>query len=91
MKWWDDICDRCGRCCFEHEVDEDGDVVIDYAQPCEFLDVKTRACTVYEHRFEACERCGRVTLLTAMIDPRLPEGCAYARRFRPWRPEQPLM
>ncbi len=88
--WWDDICDRCGRCCFEREVDEDGDVVVDYAAPCEFLNTETRLCTVYEDRFRACDRCGQVSIFTALFDPRLPEGCAYARTFRKWRKESEL-
>lgn len=64
------------------EVDEDGDVIIDYAAPCEFLDTKTRQCTVYENRFEACARCNRVTVLHALFARHLPEGCAYVRTFR---------
>lgn len=90
MSWWDDICDRCGRCCFERELDDDGDVLINYAAPCEFLDPETRLCTVYETRFRACDRCGRVTLWAALADPLLPEGCAYVRRFRKWRKEAAL-
>lgn len=90
MGWWDDICDRCGRCCFEREIDEDGDVIIDYASPCEFLNTDTRECTVYENRFRACDRCGRVNIFTALFDPRLPEGCAYARAFRTWKQEDSI-
>lgn len=71
-------------------MDDDGEVIIDYAAPCEFLDPDTRLCTVYDHRFETCERCGHVSLWTALADPLLPEGCAYARRFRPWRRERSL-
>lgn len=64
------------------EVDEDGDVVIDYAEPCEFLDTATRRCTVYEQRFRVCDRCNRVTLRHALFARHLPDGCAYARMFR---------
>ena len=34
---WDDICDCCGMCCYEREVDEYGDVAVDLSAPCEFL------------------------------------------------------
>ena len=79
---WEDLCDRCGRCCFMREVDEDGDVIIDYAAPCAFLDAKTRQCTVYEHRFETCNLRNRITLRHALFANHLPEGCAYTRIFR---------
>ncbi len=64
------------------EVDEDGDVIIDYAAPRAFLDVKTRRCTVYENRFDVCAQCNRVTLRHALFADHLPEGCAYTRLFR---------
>lgn len=79
---WDEVCDQCGRCCFQREVDEDGDVVIDYAAPCAFLDVETRQCRVYDRRFEVCPACHRLTLRHALFSRHLPEGCAYARLFR---------
>lgn len=78
---WDDICDRCGRCCFVREVDEDGDVIIDYADPCPYLDVDSRQCTVYERRFETCDQCRRVTPFVVLFGRHLPEGCAYLRYF----------
>lgn len=79
---WDDLCDQCGRYCFMREVDEDGDVIIDYAAPCEFLDVKTRRCSIYKNRFDTCTQCNRVTLRHTLFADHLPEGCAYARLFR---------
>lgn len=79
---WDDLCDQCGRCCLMREVDEDGDVIIDYAAPCEFLDVKTRRCSIYKNRFDTCTQCNRVTLRHTLFADHLPEGCAYARLFR---------
>ena len=45
---WDDVCDCCGMCCYEREVDEYGDVAVDLSAPCEFLDESTRRCSVYE-------------------------------------------
>lgn len=79
---WEELCDQCGRCCFEREIDADGDVVIDYAAPCELLDVATRRCREYDRRFQVCSRCRRLTPLHALVGRYLPPDCAYVRRFR---------
>ena len=79
---WDDVCDRCGRCCFEREVADDGSVEVNYAAPCEFLDLETHECRVYPQRFDACDRCHRLTPATALFSPHLPPECAYVREFR---------
>ena len=39
---WDNACLRCGMCCYEREVGEDGSVGIDFSAPCEFLDEDSR-------------------------------------------------
>lgn len=79
---WDDVCDCCGMCCYEREVDEYGDVAVDLSAPCEFLDESTRRCTVYENRFDKCERCCRLTPRIALFGDHLPPSCAYVRAFR---------
>lgn len=79
---WDAVCDRCGRCCFEREVAADGSVDVNYAAPCEFLDLESHECRVYERRFEACDRCRQLTPATALFGRHLPRECAYVRRFR---------
>jgi uncharacterized cysteine cluster protein YcgN (CxxCxxCC family) len=78
---WEDICMQCGQCCFEREIDETGQDFIDYECPCEFLDVETRLCTVYEQRFELCDRCNKVTPAMALFTDLLPQNCEYRRRF----------
>lgn len=45
---WDNACLRCGMCCYEREVGEDGSVGIDFSAPCEFLDEDSRLCRVYD-------------------------------------------
>ncbi len=80
-KSWEDVCSRCGECCFERELHDDGMLVTDYASPCRFLDLETARCTVYERRFEMCSRCHRVTPLIAMRGRQLPETCAYRKLF----------
>ena len=79
---WDAVCDRCGRCCFEREVGAAGEVAVNYAAPCAFLDLETHECRVYPQRFEACDRCHRLTPATALFSRHLPPECAYVREFR---------
>ncbi|WP_283169606.1 hypothetical protein [Curtanaerobium respiraculi] len=80
---WEDICDRCTLCCHERDVDPDGNVMVDWCAPCEFLDEEARACTVYDRRLDACDRCRKVGLRSALFDGHLPPSCAYVRMFRP--------
>ena len=79
---WDEICDCCGMCCYEREVNEYGDVAVDLSAPCEFLNESTRRCSVYENRFDKCERCCRLTPRIALFGDHLPPSCAYVRAFR---------
>lgn len=79
---WDGICLRCGMCCYEREVDEDGCVGIDLSAPCEFFDEDSRLCRVYDERFERCDRCGRLTPRVALLGNHLPPTCGYVLRFR---------
>ena len=79
---WEDLCSRCGRCCFERELGEDGEVLVDYASPCRFFDMETHLCRVYDRRFQENGDCEKVTLETALYDEYLPWECAYRRLFR---------
>ena len=79
---WDDACLRCGMCCYEREVDEDGSVGIDFSAPCEFLDEDSRLCRVYDERFTRCERCRHLTPATVTFGKHLPPTCGYVLRFR---------
>ena len=76
---WEDICQRCGECCFEKKIDQQG-IVHTTSIPCRFLDIHTRNCRIYHQRFQAEEDCIK---LTADILPELdwlPKNCAY-RKF----------
>ena len=78
---WESICDRCSMCCYERLVYDDGRVEIDLSAPCEYLDVESKACTVYDSRFDACPECHKVTLRIALSKDFLPPTCAYRRMF----------
>ncbi len=87
-KWrkdWESLCKCCGKCCYVRFVCKNGEVIIDYNDPCEYLDTQTQLCRVYEDRFHKCDCCGKVTLLTALFNPTLPNDCAYVETFRLWK------
>lgn len=79
---WENLCERCGLCCYERTVCDDGEMTIDLNAPCEFLDVETNLCTVYPERFDRCPACTKITLRMAASKYFLPPTCAYRRLFR---------
>ncbi|MCD8308612.1 MAG: hypothetical protein LUD19_02060 [Clostridia bacterium] len=81
-KNWEDLCTRCGKCCYRRSAGKDGEVIIYYNHPCENLDTKTHLCRVYEDRFKKCNHCGKVNLFTALYNPTLPKDCPYVQIFR---------
>ena len=84
-KWrgnWDALCDCCGKCCYIKRPSFKGNVEINYSRPCKFLDTKSGLCTVYEFRFEICDRCGKVNLFRALFSRYLPSSCKYVKTFR---------
>lgn len=78
---WEEICERCGLCCYEREVSEDGTQAVNLSAPCEFLDVESNLCTIYLERFERCDRCHKITPRDVLSRYTLPPTCAYKRRF----------
>lgn len=77
---WEARCQRCGLCCYEREVTDDGEMAVNFASPCEFLDTETNLCTVYAERFEKCPACTQITPRKAASKFFLPPSCAYRRR-----------
>ena len=78
---WEDICQRCGECCFEKTIDAQG-TVHTTSVPCRFLDIHSRNCRVYHQRQQAEDDCIK---LTAEILPSLvwlPENCAYRKLIK---------
>ncbi len=87
LKWhknWDDLCNKCGKCCYIRFVDSDGVVIVNFDAPCDHLDTETHLCKIFPHRFEVCSYCRKVGLWVALTNPTLPNDCAYRQTFRPW-------
>lgn len=78
---WEEVCSRCGRCCFEREPNAAGELMINYAAPCKFLDLESRECTVYDTRHRMQPQCKKLTLRDALFNRLLPEECAYRQLF----------
>lgn len=81
MSKWDDICSQCGLCCY-HKYSNNGNIEINLAAPCRYLDTKTNKCTVYENRFIVEPKCKKVNLFRVLFSPYLPSTCSYVRKFR---------
>lgn len=82
LREWEELCDRCGLCCYERELTRSGELIVELSSPCEFLDPDTRLCRVYPERFSKCPDCCKVSLFHAIFSRYLPPGCAYVRIFR---------
>ena len=79
---WDDLCDRCGNCCYKRSYSKKSGLITDFSAPCRYLDEETHQCRVYENRFSKNDRCGNMSLYYALFNPLLPHDCAYVRTFR---------
>lgn len=93
---WEALCHGCGQCCYEKWEEDDGTIVYTDT-PCRFLDVGTKRCLLYEHRFEACHDCLALDLATLPERYWLPEDCGYVQYYRrvygpdAWRPKAPVI
>lgn len=82
---WEALCHQCGKCCYEKDYAYGTRLFINYAKPCELLDEETNLCRDYDHRFEKCPQCKKMTLGRALFAPYLPADCGYVVAFRRWR------
>jgi uncharacterized cysteine cluster protein YcgN (CxxCxxCC family) len=76
MTNWEDVCNRCGLCCFEKSVDLKGRFFTTRV-PCRHLDIVTRECRVYQKRLDVGEGCIKLTPRIVRKADWLPAGCAY--------------
>jgi uncharacterized cysteine cluster protein YcgN (CxxCxxCC family) len=73
---WDELCKRCGRCCFEKLEDGRGKII--YTQTaCRYLDVESRRCKIFERRFEINPSCVKLTPELVPALHWLPSDCGY--------------
>jgi len=81
MKWWENLCRKCGYCCFKKELT--GRVwITNINNPCEYLDIESNLCFIYEKRFKICKSCKKMTIFKALFADFLPGNCGYVYFFR---------
>lgn len=78
---WEDICTRCGKCCYE-KVDLGGGLIRYTDEPCAHLDTETNLCKVYERRHEVQPDCISLTADLVRYIHWLPDDCAYVEYVR---------
>ena len=74
---WEALCDNCGLCCLYSVQDGKTGKIKLLAIACQYLDISTCRCAVYQDRFDIVPDC--VTLSPDRIRrlKRLPYTCAY--------------
>lgn len=81
-KDWEEKCRRCGRCCYE-KIEYEGEIFYT-DQPCEFLDLHTRQCTVYPERHRRRPGCAPLTP-KHLRQGILPGDCPYVAEIPGYR------
>lgn len=83
-KIWEDLCNGCGLCCYEKEFNDEI-IFINMNRPCEYLEVCSNRCTIYNKRLEINSDCKKVNLFEALFNPYLPGTCGYVKKVRFWK------
>ncbi len=76
---WENLCDRCGRCCLQKLEDVKTGNIRYTGIACEFLDIEKCECLVYENRHFANPDCIELTRNNIKQIKWLPVSCAYRR------------
>ena len=73
---WEEICERCGRCCYEKI--EYRERIFYTNKPCPYLDIAGKRCRIYQQRDRLQPDCVRLTpeLIAAGV---LPADCPYGK------------
>ncbi len=86
---WEGLCRRCGECCFEKWIAEDGRI-LPTRVACRYLDTTERTCKVYHSRFEVDEGCLKLSPELLPELTWLPPGCGYLQLLpEAAKPQQP--
>lgn len=75
---WEQLCEKCGLCCFEKIEDESGSIFFT-STPCRYLDVVTRECRIYNRRFAIYPECVRLTEELVRELTWLHDDCGYRK------------
>ena len=90
---WEAVCDGCGKCCYRKYISGCGKATRLYFTKvaCDFLNLKTNRCSVYEDRFKICPDCEKLTKENLEECDWLPDTCAYrllheGKTLEEWHP-----
>lgn len=75
-------CKRCGRCCYQKVIYKNKIYYTPY--PCPYLDVRTRLCTVYEHRHSVNPYC--LSVEEGLKLGVFPADCPYTKDVPNYKP-----
>ena len=75
---WESLCDNCGRCCLQKIGNGDSGKIKYLAISCEYLDISTCRCLVYENRKRLKPDCVKLSpKKISQVMGWLPTTCAY--------------
>ena len=88
---WESLCDGCARCCLQKIEDEDTGQIQFTPVSCDFLDISSCRCMVYEDRALVNPHCVPLTPDKLRHTNWLPASCAYRclaeeRELEWWHP-----
>ena len=73
------LCRNCGKCCYKKLI-IDGTVYLT-PFPCQFLDVQTNLCLIYERRHDLNPRC--LSVPSGLKVSAFPADCPYVAAYGP--------
>ena len=85
---WENICNRCGKCCLIKLQDEDTDEIYYTDVVCRYMDMETCTCTKYKERCTLVPACLKLTPENLNKIKWMPRSCAY-RALLENRPRPP--
>ena len=88
---WESLCDHCGLCCLYRVQDGKTGKVKLLAVACQYLDISTCHCVIYEDRFKIVPDCIMLSPHRIRFIKKLPCTCAYrslaeGRELEWWHP-----
>lgn len=76
---WENLCNRCGCCCYEKIELVEGVILI--GEPCPYLNTDSKLCKIYPERMRINPDCIKVTEENIGRFYWLPSHCGYQRYY----------
>lgn len=74
---WESLCDGCARCCLVKLEDEDSKELYTTSIVCDYLDLGSCQCRVYNERTQLVPDCMQITQENIHQLYFMPQSCAY--------------